>query len=78
MEQKETMKTEELRKMLSIKTDEQINECTKELQEAINKVLDKHQCTLDISITLRQGSVVPNIGVIPRTPQQTEPNNQKG
>jgi hypothetical protein len=67
MEEKKEMKTEELRRMLSIKTEEQINECTKELQEAMNKVLDKHQCTLDISITLRQGSIIPNIGVIPRT-----------
>jgi len=70
MEEKKEMKTEELRKMLSIKTEEQIRECTKELHEVINKILDKHQCMLDISITLRQGSIVPNIGVIPRTPQQ--------
>ena len=66
MEKKE-IKTEELQKMLSIKTEEQINKCTNELYEAINKILDKHQCVLDISITLRQGSIIPNIGVIPRT-----------
>lgn len=70
MEEKKEIKTKELRKMLSIKTEEQINECTKELQEAMNKILDKHQCILDISITLRQGSIVPNIGVIPRTNEQ--------
>jgi len=67
MEEKKEMKTEELRKMLSIKTEEQIKECTKELHEAINKILDKYQCILDVSITLRQGSIIPNIGVIPRT-----------
>jgi signal transduction histidine kinase len=70
MEEKEEMKTEELRRMLSIKTEEQIKNCTKELHETINKILDKHKCMLDISITLRQGSIVPNIGVIPRVPQQ--------
>lgn len=68
MEEKKEMKTEDLRKMLTEKTQEQINECTKELHETMNKILDKHQCMLDISLTLRQGSIVPNIGVIPRTP----------
>lgn len=68
MEEKKEMKTEDLRRMLSEKTEEQIKNCTKELHESINKILDKHQCMLDISITLRQGSVIPNIGVIPRSP----------
>lgn len=72
MEKKETMKTEDLRKMLSAKTDEQVKECTKELYEAMNKILDQHQCMLDISITLRQGSIIPNIGVIPRTTNENK------
>ena len=68
MEKKKEMKTEELRKILSEKTKEQIKECTNELHKEMNKILDKYQCSLDISMTLRQGSIISNIGVIPRTP----------
>ncbi len=32
---------------------------------AINDVLKKHECTLDVSIMLRRGQVIPNIQIIP-------------
>ena len=55
-----------LRKALSERTRKQIEDCTMELNRAINEVLNKYQCVLDVSMVIRQGSVTPNIGVLPR------------
>lgn len=55
-----------LRKALSERTRKQIEDCTAELNRAINEVLNKHQCVLDVSMVIRQGSVTPSMGVLPR------------
>lgn len=55
-----------LRKALSERTKKQVDDCTKELNRVINETLNKHQCILDVSMTIRQGSIIPNIGVLPR------------
>ena len=55
-----------LRKALSERTKKQIVDCTVELNRVINEVLNKHQCVLDVSVTVRQGSITPNIVVLPR------------
>ena len=55
-----------LRKALSERTRKQIEDCTIELNRTINEVLNKYQCILDVSMVIRQGSVTPNIGVLPR------------
>lgn len=55
-----------LRRALLERTKKQIDDCTRELNGAMNEVLNKHQCILDVSMVIRQGSITPNIGVLPK------------
>lgn len=67
MEKKETVVSkEELRQMLSKQIQEQVVGCQKELNEAHEKILNKYQCKLEISMTLTPRGNVPNIAVVPR------------
>ena len=55
-----------LRRALLERTKKQVADCIMELNGTINEVLNKHQCVLDVSVTVRQGSITPNVGVLPR------------
>jgi len=47
-------------KMLEREKRERVNGCSKEIIE----VLKKYNCDFDVTMTLRQGSIIPNIQII--------------
>ena len=55
-----TDKTEEAKLLLETEKQERI----KRAGEAIAKILEKENCTLDVSVTLRVGQVIPQIAII--------------
>ena len=65
------MSKQEIEQRLMEENRKQVMACQQELARVIQPVLDKYQCQLDISITLRQGQIIPNLGVVPRPPGQT-------
>lgn len=42
---------------------QQTEVCLRELDAAIRPILRKYNCQLDISIVLRQGQIIPRLGV---------------
>ena len=68
---KADMSKQEIEQRLMEENRKQVIACQQELAKVIQPVLDKYQCQLDISVTLRQGQIIPNLGVIPRPPAPT-------
>lgn len=56
----------DIEKKLQEVREQQVRMCTQEIDKAIAPILDKYNCQLDISIILRQGQVIPQLGVIPK------------
>lgn len=54
-----TLSSEEARKILLKERSIILTNCAKD----VGDVLKKHNCDLDISMTIKQGSIVPNIGI---------------
>lgn len=52
--------TEQARVLLQKEREERVKTC----QDEIQAVLDKHHCTLDVSVVLRVGQVIPQVQVI--------------
>ncbi len=65
--QVEKLKTkEQLQQELKEYTAKQVNLCQQEVVAAINPILDKYQCQIDVSVTLRSGQVIPSWNIVPR------------
>lgn len=56
----------DIEKKLQEVREQQVRMCTQEIDKAIAPILDKYNCKFDISIILRQGQVIPQLGVIPK------------
>jgi len=57
---------DQLQQKLKVETEKRVFLCRRELVAAMNPILDKHNCNLDISIVLKSGQVIPGWGVVPR------------
>lgn len=56
----------DVQKKLKQVQQEQSRLCMQEIDRVITPILNKYNCQLDISIILRQGQVIPQLGVIPK------------
>lgn len=57
--EKET-KSSELERQLQAFHKEQVKKCNDEIEE----VMKKYNCQFDISVVLRQGQIIPRLGII--------------
>ena len=65
-EVKEEVSTQQALEILQKEQKERIANCSKE----VNAILEKYKCTFDVSMTIRQGSINPQINLIALNPQQ--------
>lgn len=63
---KDSKSKEQLQQELREYMTKQVNLCRQEVVAAINPILDKYQCQVDVSITLRSGQVIPSWNIVPR------------
>lgn len=55
------MDTKEARAAIEQERRERIEACSRDIAE----VLQSHRCRLDVSVLLREGQILPQIGVVP-------------
>ncbi len=56
----DNLAADEARALLQKEREERVKACQAEIQAA----LDKYRCTLDVSVTLRAGQVIPQVQVV--------------
>ena len=62
--EKEKKEIKSLEEQLQEKIAQRTAECTEELHQAIDAVLKKHSCRLEVSVLLKQEGILPQLGVI--------------
>ena len=68
MEEKKK-KVKSLEEQLQEKIAQRIAECTQELHEAIDPILKKHNCKLEVSMLLKQEGILPQLVIVPLAPK---------